>query len=362
MLKKITSVFLILFSIWCAYETYFTGDSNRDIAYATIINQAYVFGDDDIVKLKVPSDISFKFKSSDFLELKKKILSKQFDNDKIISSIKHLKAKGERALLYALLSVDFLGNGDSVKSNNFALKSYVEIWGTKKYEIADFELEIANLFLDTNSKLLQELAAEIVLDMSESNEKTILMYKLIHAEYSKLKILNLKKKKDKRTNISSATYITNRAKYDLDRRTNVSLEKFFQYAYYGFQMPLIVKERNRFNYPLFAYIGYLYDNMERFKHYKSLSIAKGQFEAVKGGFCEYVEYGVKVFCLSGDIDSAIKLLDNFPEGHRKNLILKRTSKYLALKPEYIKKVMSSSVFKEPNVLEKVLPIKKLSYF
>jgi hypothetical protein len=68
-------------------------------------------------------------------------------------------------------------------------------------------------------------------------------------------------------------------------------------------------------------------------------------EDMKGGLLEYVEYAVKVFCLTGDIDSALHLLSRLPEGHKKNLVLKRTARYLSLNELMVKRVIESNVLR-----------------
>ena len=70
-ISKILAIFFILLAIWGVKEVYFSGDSNKDIAYSIFKECAYVNGCDSVFEIPSPQGVNSNFTPTQFYKLKR---------------------------------------------------------------------------------------------------------------------------------------------------------------------------------------------------------------------------------------------------------------------------------------------------
>lgn len=336
-MNKLLAVFFIFLASWGVREVYFSKDSNRDIAYTIIAEQAYVF---DVLDKDNVNNFH-DFNPTRFIELKKKILISDYDIKDVKQQIKVLD-KNEQMLIFALVAIDSIKQGKTKEFNDFILKSYMTMLTLPLIERDLYVYEIIRGLANIDNKLAQEYAVLFLLKQRNSSDKYLHLCSLLYNKHARNKLLSLVSSKEFKLENPLIVDMCNRHRFDIRRRSDEDFEKCFYYTFCHFSMPWTVENWIGFNYPAYSYFAYLSGDTRRYKYYKEKSLSSIQIENMKGGLFEYVEYGVKVFCLTGDIGSAMKLLHVLPEGHKKNLLLKRVARYLSLNRENLLKLLDNN--------------------
>ncbi len=350
-MNKIIALILISLTIWSYCEIYKKNDPNRDMAYSILREKEkeYICGK---IKRITPQDIKFNPTDTDFVKTKKEIISADFNLSEMQNKISKFD-KQERILLSALVAIRCIRNNDVNNFNNFIIDSYISMLKMSTMERNPFVYEIIRNLASIDSKLPQEYAVLFLLKQNKTQDKFIHLYWLLSKKHSRNKLIYLSKTKNFRENNRLIYSIIQKSSLNLSKYYDSELEKLYFYTFSQFSMPWSIKKWGNYNYPFIAYICFLNNDIVRYKEYKEKSLSKEQLEDMKGGYFEYVEYASKIFCMTGDIDEAILLINTLPEGNKKNIILKHLARYLSLTPESTSKTLNSDIFKTATFIEKM---------
>ena len=80
-MNKISSVLFVFFAVWICVKSYNGSDVNEDITRSIVAENAFVLGDSETsntINAKI-SNPSKRFKSNRYIELKRDILSKKYE-------------------------------------------------------------------------------------------------------------------------------------------------------------------------------------------------------------------------------------------------------------------------------------------
>lgn len=165
-MNKLLAVFFIFLASWGVREVYFSKDSNRDIAYTIIAEQAYVF---DVLDKDNVNNFH-DFNPTRFIELKKKILISDYDIKDVKQQIKVLD-KNEQMLIFALVAIDSIKQGKTKEFNDFILKSYMTMLTLPLIERDLYVYEIIRGLANIDNKLAQEYAVLFLLKQRNSSDK-----------------------------------------------------------------------------------------------------------------------------------------------------------------------------------------------
>lgn len=329
-MKIIISILLLILSAFVIFTTFDYKDNRIDIARSIICERALEYNKLEVFE-KQNNEISNRnltFKDFKFVELKRKIIAGEIADDIAQTEIEKLLASQDKALLYVLLSIKHIDK-KSVENFNYFIKlayMYISLAHPVKSEVRC--LEIIDRLLSVDSAVAQETAVDFLCKLNYSHDKVLRIYMAMAKPFSAKKLTTLIKNKKYLYNIKAGSIIPN-----LKRHSKEYIEKFFIYGAIEFSMTWKIKKWKDYNLPFLAYIYYLGGDIDMYKYYRDKSISIEQQQKMKAGYFEYVEYATKVFCLAGDIEASVVLLNTLSHGHKRNHILQRVVRYLTMTEE-----------------------------
>ncbi len=343
-MNKILSILFVVFAVFICLKSYDKYDINDDISYAIASENAFVNSDlatCNLLNNKIV-DTKKRFIPNKYFELKRDILSKKFDSKTIGTKISALSNSNQKVALYSLAAKGYR-QSDKDASDVFIFRAYCNLLGANYVAFESLYLETANILSDIDDKMAQETATTALINLRYSHDKGLLIYKLMSKKYSRQKLLKLwtsDKKNHKRHQgaIWHAKVLSSKKTIPQER-----LEKAFRYTAIQFAMPWSIKKWDNYKIPMLAYICFSIGDAQKYVMYREQSLSPEQLKDMQAGYFQYVEYAARIFCLTGDYDDAIKLLQTLPDGHNKRRVLKRLIRYLTATKQGLEKTLKTEL-------------------
>ncbi len=347
---KVISIFLILFSIWMGIEILHPQDPNLDCARKVLCEQALFYGDINTFERQNSKirDPEYKFIEFKFIELKRKIQFEKIIPSEIENQILKLPKKEHQFLLYSLLACKSYDEKNPTIFLKYMNVSLFIAWDNR-YSIR-FEnniIEVIDKLLAFDSKLPQEYAVNLILKLQRySNDKALRFYTIGGKKYARLKMQEFAKKEDFKKKYHHLDNYINKypTMANIKNEKTLFIEKRFTHSAWEFLINWNIKKSNDYKLPIIAYIYYCSNDKIRYELYRRKSTSLEQIKNMKAGEFRYVEYASKIFSLTEDYDSAIKLIKTLPISKRKNIVLKHTIRYLTATELGYRKVVESAIF------------------
>lgn len=320
-MRRTIAIFLLILLPFSAFISYNTTDENLIIAKRILQERANVFlGNGD------RSDSNMNF----ITEFKSKALSGNITTNDLITAVDKARNHTEKITIYGFAAISNFKSGKSGNGEFYisVCKSYLN---GKNPTIAENSVfEIVDIMSELDAPEPQKAAVDLLFELYHTQDLALRLYKLAGKKYAS-KYLSECSNNDKNPQRNrkflkytrNAKIIRNITDYKEEYILNA-----FRYSAIEFSMNWKIQNWENYKYPLIAYIYYCGGNMEMYEKYKSLSITQSQLYDMRGAAFQYVEYACKIFCLTNDPQTAILLLKNLPQGHKRNLLLKRTIRYL----------------------------------
>lgn len=345
-MKKFADYILALLfgaaAVCAALEAYDFGDSDADIAHSIMAERARAYGDESgaaaqRAKIKNPRFIAED--GARFADLKIKILRGEFDKGAVSEQIEDAAQGGGKALLYALAAAAALRDG-AKEADGFLFAARCALLDADVRLSEQHMLEASAALSRAESKAAQELALDIAMKLQYSYDKALLMCGLVSKKYARERLDNLLKA-DRKKYAHYLQFINIGNLVSAKDLPDAQLEKRLKYFANQFGISWRIVKAQDYKLPMMAYVFKMRGERERYALYREKSLSKEQLENMKAGYFPYVEYAAKVFCMAGDFDAAIDLLKALPEGHKKNLVLKRLVRYLTMSREGYEKTAAA---------------------
>ncbi len=344
-MNKILSILFVFLAIWVCKLSYDFNDENLDIAHSIVAENAFLYGLDEYSSEQNKRIVNSKkrFVPTEYHKIKREILSGKSDAKNIEKKISKLDNQNLCMPLYALAAKAFK-QSDKQISDKLIFFANMSLFGinAKLYELQ--LLEAIDCFADIDDKTAQETAVSAILKLPYSHDKSLLLYKLVSKKYAVEKFKRLYK--TDKNKYKSYHWTTWRSRYFNTKPVpQKELERSFVYSAIEFSMTWELKEHwHDYKMPLLAYVCYLNKDEKGYAYNKEKSLSWSQLQYMQAGYFQYVEYASKIFCLTQDYDSAIKLLKTLPDGHKKNLVLKRLARYLTSTKQGLETTQKSNLF------------------
>ena len=317
-------------SLIATKEAYNYHDNNLDIAYSIISENAATWNDLPTHKKyskKIRNNSKIVRNNDAYINIKRKILNKTYNPNKIFAEIEKHATNDNQILLYSLVAASSQYNNPQLFYSSL-LKINCYLFGIKNISSELYILESIFILSNIEDKQSQELAARAIMKLPYSHDKSLLMYKLVSQKYSReylVKLWNSDKQKYKpykRYDLAGRMITMNKPPKRDD------WEKRFKYFAILYSMSWNIRNWEDYKIPLLAYLCYLRGDIKNYEYYRKKSISQHQLRDMQAGYFSYVEYAAKIFCLTNDNETAILLLNTLPNGHKKNILLKRLIRYL----------------------------------
>ncbi len=317
---RLFSFIFFIFVFGFFVKCFESSDSDANMAASIINESCFVLG------VGEKSECDF----SDFIKIKRDIFRESILDNSIECRIEKLKSHSKKMYLYALLS-DKLKALDSIRSKSYLFKSYFFAYEKFSYEDELYCLDTLDLWLNQSDENKVMYALILISKLPFSEEKVFSLYRVFSIREN-LEWFRTKYGRDFSNPSIKAVLPVYYRGYDIidikNIKTDVLMERF-KYAALPFYTTWGVSEFERYNYPIIAYAFYLGGDFLRYSEFREKSVSQQQLNAMGKNYFKYVAYASKIFCLAGDFDYAVKLLDTLPTSRKKNRVLKVMARYFA---------------------------------
>jgi len=330
-MNKVCAIVMLILALVIGRITFDNNDDNLNVARGILCEKALLSGDLQTFKAQNNriSNQHLKFANFDYINIKKAILTKQYDSATVESEIAKVADFGQRAVLWALLATNEYKKGNINKYNNYIVRSYSDIKSENPVVAEQYCYEIVENLVNLDEKLPQEHAVDFVQIPYYSNTQVLHILGMGGKRFCVQKISRLLNDKQFVAENKRFVRYMQRAVFisKIKDASDADINRWFLYSAIEFSMTWKIRNWNNYKLPLLAYACYVGGDLERYKFYRDKSVSAQQLKDMSASYFGYVEYAAKIFCLTNDTKLAQKLLGTLPDGHPKNLVIKNLLRF-----------------------------------
>ncbi len=332
-------VSLLLLSPFIFVGSYYGSDENLSEVNNILSERFIEFGVENALGLQENPD-------KELLLFKRKCEKSMPLFGEVSRLLQYAKNEEQRVLVYGIAAISCMKH-DAVKNGLYYLsecKAHVKRANPTRIDAV--VLEIVDKLADLDIKEAQVTATDLLFSVCFSSDQIFMIYKLGGKRYSSKYLMELTNDSDFKTRYVSYLRFTSRARIigAIDGFSEQYVLKYFKYySAIDYSSCWRIWKKDNYVFPLIAYIYYCGGNKSMYEKYKALSLSPEQLSDMRGAYFEYIEYASKVFCLTNDTEAAISLMKSLPNGHRKNLSLKRVMRYLTRTKEALLLTLKSGL-------------------
>lgn len=334
---SITIVLLILLP-FIAFKSYNLNDKNLAVAKSIFAEKEAEFEE---------SKENWDYLANkNVIKVKRKSQDSPIPYEEVVTFANGATTNEDKILIFGYAAIGSFKFGE-IKNGEFYISACKACFkGTNPTLSENAIFEIVDALLELDAKEAQTAAVDLLFGLYYTPDMVFRFYKFFGKKYASEYILKLSKEPWFRQ--QHRGFLLYMAKARIIRNTFKYSEEYIlsKFKYSALEFSSGWRGRNWENYkiPFIAYVYYCGGNKKMYEKYRNLSVSKEQLYDMRGAYFSYIEYASKIYCLTGDTQTAISLLKTLPNGHSKNLILKRLTRYLTQSKDAYLSTRKSGLF------------------